>query len=136
MKLGYFLFVLLIVSHISNYCSINVTVIDKEGRRHALRGVSGQNLAELLAANVDTLGDDVVARSPEGRGAVEAHVKIPNELMEKVPAPQGDDERYLTEMAVSYTLDKHSRLASRIVLDQGMQGSLVALSEHYPWKTL
>jgi hypothetical protein len=117
-------------------CSVEVTVIDKDGRRHAIRGVAGQNLAELLAAHVDTLGDDAVARSPEGRGAVEAHVKVPNEMFIKAPAPAGDDIAFLSELAGTGTIDAHSRLASRIVLDKDMQGSLVALAELNPWKTL
>lgn len=117
-------------------CSIEITVIDKDGRRHALRGVTGQNLAELLAAHVDTLGDDAVAGSPEGRGSVEAHVKVPNEMLVKVPAPAGDDQVFLSELAGSGTVDVHSRLASRIVLDKDMQGTLVALGELSPWKTL
>lgn len=111
-------------------------MIDKEGRRHALRGIIGQNLADLIAAHVDTLGDDAVARSPEGRGNIEAHVKVPNEMFSKVPAPAGDDERYLNELAATNSVDTHSRLASKIVLDKTMQGSLVALGELSAWKTL
>lgn len=122
----------------SSSCSIDVTVIDKSGRRHAIRGVAGQNLAELLAAQVEagTLEEDTVVTSPEGSGAVEAHVKVPNELLEAVPAPQGDDARWLSEVAAVDSVDLHSRLASRIVLDKFMNGSLVALGEHYPWRTL
>lgn len=77
-----------------------------------------------------------MAYSPEGRGAVEAHVKVPNELLIKVPAPEGDDRRSLGELATSASIDVHSRLASRIVLDKSFNGSLVALGEHEPWRTL
>jgi len=80
------------------------------------------------------LGDDAVARSPEGRGSVEAHVKIPNEMLVTVPAPAGDDQAFLLELAGNGSIDVHSRLASRIVL--GKQGILVALGELNPWKTL
>lgn len=118
--------------------SVDVTVIDKAGRRHALRGVVGENLAELLAAQVEagTLEEDAVVASPEGAGAVEAHVKVPNEMLSAVPAPEGDDARWLSEVAAADSVDVHSRLASRIVLDKGMQGSLVALADHYPYRTL
>ena len=47
-----------------------------------------------------------VAPSPEGRGAGEAHVKLPNELLEKCPAPQGDDIRWLREVADEFNLDQ------------------------------
>ena len=113
-----------------------MTVIDKSGRRHALRGVSGQNLAQGLAEHVETLGEEAVAQSPEGRGAVEAHVKVPNELLTKFPTPEGDDRRYLNELAESQDVDLHSRLASRITLDASMQGSLVALGDIRPWRSL
>jgi hypothetical protein len=82
------------------------------------------------------LGDDAVARSPEGRGTVEAHVKVPNEMLVQVPPPAGDDEAFLSELAGTGTIDLHSRLASRIVLNKSMQGTLVALGELNPWKTL
>lgn len=82
------------------------------------------------------MGDDAVARSPEGRGSVEAHVKVPNEMLVKVPAPAGDDQAFLSELADSNSIDVHSRLASRIVLDKDMQGTLVALGKLNPWKTL
>ena len=78
----------------------------------------------------------MIARSPEGRGAGEAHVKIPNELLQRFPSPQGDDERWLSEVAEDGSIDRHSRLASRIVLDRSMKGTLVALGDLYPWKTL
>ena len=115
---------------------IEVTVIDKVGRHHVLRGLEGQNLASLLDQHADTLGDDVVGNSPEGRGKAEAHVKVPNELLKMLPASTSEEQRYLAEFAESSSLDKHSRLASRILLDQRMQGALVSLSDLKPWKTL
>jgi len=116
---------------------INVTIIDRQGLHHTLRGLEGQTLVEVLAANLDTLGDEVVVRSPEGRGAIEAHVKVPNELVFRIPVPRGDDARSLAEVVDSVSFDpQHSRLASKIVLDRSMKGALVALGGHCPWKTL
>lgn len=43
--------------------------------------------------------EEVMCLSPEGIGKVEAHVTIPNELLQKVPAPQGPDQRALEEIA-------------------------------------
>lgn len=113
-----------------------MTVIDKVGRHHVLRGLEGQNVASLLEQHAETLGDDVIGSSPEGRGKGEAHVKVPNELMTMLPSPTSEEQRYLAEIAEGSSLDKHSRLASRIILDQRMQGALVSLSDLKPWKTL
>jgi hypothetical protein len=63
-------------------------------------------------------------------------VKIPNEMLTKNPVGGTDDQAFLSELAATGTIDIHSRLASRIVLDKDMQGSLVALGELSPWKTL
>lgn len=75
--------------------------------------------------------------SPEGRHVFDSHVKVPNELVSRIPPPVGDDARALSEVAKPGTVDKqHSRLASSIVLDRSMNGSLVALGENNYWKTL
>lgn len=39
-------------------CSVTLTVVDKLGRRHTIRGLEGQHLNELLMANEELLGDD------------------------------------------------------------------------------
>lgn len=43
--------------------------------------------------------------SPEGRGARESHVKLPNELMAAFPAHTGDDARFLRDIAEPRSLD-------------------------------
>lgn len=37
---------------------VDITVLDKDGHRHALRGRVGQTLAEVLSQHTDVLGDD------------------------------------------------------------------------------
>ena len=44
--------------------------------------------------------------SPDGRGAMEAHCKLPSELLEAFPQPADDDARQLQEIAEANTLDK------------------------------
>lgn len=39
-------------------CSVQVTVVDLLGRRHVVRGTTGQSVVELLQAHLDTLGED------------------------------------------------------------------------------
>ena len=115
---------------------VEITVIDGNGRRHTLLGMEGQTLAQLMEQHVDVLGKNAVAGSPEGRGCVEAHVKVPNELLEEIPAPAGDDDAVLREVADPQSLDAHSRLGSRIVLDKSLDGVVVSVGDIYPWKTL
>lgn len=104
------------------------------GKRHALKGLEGQTLVDIIQDNISALGEDAIARGPEGAGALECHIKIPNELLDIFPEPQGDERRYLSEVGMN--IDHRSRLASKIVLDKHLKGALVALSENAPWKTL
>ena len=43
--------------------------------------------------------------SPEGRGARESHVKLPNELLAAFPPHAGDDARCLADIAAPRALD-------------------------------
>lgn len=61
---------------------------------------------------------------------------MPNELLDAIPAPEGDDQEILSEVAEPSDIDKHSRLGSRIVLDASLRGAVVSIGEIYPWKTL
>ena len=38
--------------------SVQVTVVDLLGRRHVVRGTTGQSVVDLLQAHLDTLGED------------------------------------------------------------------------------
>lgn len=77
-----------------------------------------------------------VAGSPEGRGCMDAHVKIPNEMLDVIPPPTGDDKAVIEELADPASLDKHSRLGSRIILSKSLQGAVLSIGDIYPWKTL
>jgi len=115
---------------------VNINVIDKTGRMHALRGLEGQTVAELFRDNVDILGQAAVAASPEGRNRVESHVKIPSEWFGAVPANEGDDKEVLRELAGEGSFDEHSRLGGRIVLGKNLEGMTLSVGGVYPWKTL
>ena len=117
---------------------VDIHVIDSKGVRHGLRGIEGQNVADLFNENLDVLGRHAVAASPEGRGKVEAHVKIPSQLFDRIPGYSGDEEGQscLGEVADPSSVDDHSRLGSRIVLDKSLDGVTVSVGDIYPWKTL
>lgn len=46
-----------------------------------------------------------VTLSPEGRGVWEAHVKVPTELHDRIPAPVGDERDELEDIAEGNDLD-------------------------------
>lgn len=117
---------------------VSINVIDSKGIRHGLTGIEGQNVADLFNENLDVLGKHAVAASPEGRGKVEAHVKIPNQLFDKIPGYSQDEEGQtcMAEVADPDSIDVHSRLGSRIVLDKSLDGVTLSIGDIYPWKTL
>ena len=47
-----------------------------------------------------------VCLSPDGRGAREAHIKLPQELLAAFPPHTGDDARFLAEVADPNSLDR------------------------------
>ncbi|PSC75358.1 hydroxyneurosporene methyltransferase [Micractinium conductrix] len=105
---------------------VQLTVVDGEGRRHVVRGLVGQNIVEVLEQHMDTLGEEAVCLSPEGRDIKEAHVKLPNELLGAYPAPAGDDAFFLNEIAVG--TDGHSRLGSKLAMGFAHSKALYALT--------
>lgn len=115
--------------------SVPLTVVDLEGRRHALRGLEGQSVADVLSDNIDTFSSDVVALSPEGSDAYESHVKIPAELFPVYPAPTGDAAAELSQVAADGSIDEHSRLASSIKLTKAEGPLLIGLGALAPWHT-
>mmetsp|Transcript_13119 Transcript_13119/g.37886 ORF Transcript_13119/g.37886 Transcript_13119/m.37886 type:complete len:173 (-) Transcript_13119:21-539(-) len=115
---------------------VNFSVIDRSGKVHALRGLEGQTVADVFAQNTDVLGADCVAGSPEGRGRVEAHVKVPSEWFGAVGADEGEAREVLEELVGDTGLDGHSRLGSRVVLGKALEGMTVSVGGVYPWKSL
>lgn len=79
----------------------------------------------------------MIGLSPDGPHAPDSHVKVPNELLEVIPPPLNPEEQWnLEEVAEDDTIDVHSRLASKIVLDHKLNGALFALGDIRPWKIL
>jgi hypothetical protein len=103
---------------------------------HALKGLEGQSLAEVFAQNQSVLGSRAVAASPEGRNRVEAHVKVPSEWFDLVPANEGEDAEVLKELADEGSVSANSRLGSRIVLSKELDGMSVSVGPTFPWRTL
>lgn len=115
---------------------VQLTVVDSEGRRHVVRGTVGQSVVDLLEGHMDTLGEEGICLSPDGRGAREAHIKLPQELLAAFPPHTGDDARFLAEVADPGSLDRHSRLGSKVTLSKELDGTVLALGALYPWKSL
>ncbi|KAK9790509.1 hypothetical protein WJX73_000656 [Symbiochloris irregularis] len=113
---------------------VQVTIVGLDGRRHLVRGLEGQPLVNVLHVNEDAFGEDVVGLSPEGRGALEAHVLVPNEALASIPPLNADDTRVLEQL--SPDLQPNSRLASRIKLSKTLNQMVIALGAIRPWKSL
>jgi hypothetical protein len=123
-------------SHTVYDALVHVKVIDGSGRVHTLTGLEGTTVADLFQQHTAVLGLNAIAASPEGRGKVEAHVKVPTELFDAIPAPRGDDVEWMQQVADPSAVDEHSRLGSRIVLGKELDGMTVSVGDIYPWKTL
>jgi len=114
---------------------VQVTVIDKAGRRHPVRGLAGQTLVQALEQQDALDVSDYLCLSPEGRGEWELVVSVPNEFTTRIPAPGEDDVKSLEQIA-ERAITSNTRLGSKIVLNKDLNQMLVALGEAYPWKTL
>lgn len=115
---------------------VQFTILDTTGRRHVVRGLEGQSIIDVLSAHIDVFGEDALCLGPQGRDQYEAHIKLPNELLDVIPEPKGEESDWLHDIADGKGLDKHSRLASKVVLTPELDGSLIALGAVAPWKTL
>ncbi|KAK9824656.1 hypothetical protein WJX72_012112 [[Myrmecia] bisecta] len=113
---------------------IQITVIGKDGHRFPIRGRIGQTVAEVLRENEDTIGEENICLSPEGRNEFEAHIMLPNEFLEHIPHSSPQDKKYLEEIAP--TITKNSRLGSKVTLTKDLNDMRIALGDLYPWKTL
>lgn len=108
-------------------------MVTRDGRRHTIRGLEGQTLADVFAANEDIVGEDAVCLSPEGRGVVESHVFIPQEYLDRLPSDAAN-RRQIEEVALEP--QPNSRLASKIILSRDLHRATVAVGGVQPWKTL
>lgn len=111
---------------------VTVTVVDQVGRRHVLRGLEGQSIVDVVQENSSMFSGDVVCLSPEGQGRGEMHVKVPNEMEAHLPMTH-DDTKVLGSVAAQGTIDKHSRLGSRVILSKDKDNMLVAIGALAPW---
>lgn len=39
-------------------CSVQLTIVDQTGRRHVVRGTTGQSVVDVLEGHMGTLGED------------------------------------------------------------------------------
>ena len=79
-------------------------------------------------------GVSPVAFSPEGRGAADAVVEVPAEVAAANPHTDEASKRALEELAE--VVKPNSRLASGVVVDESMEGAVIALAKLRPWATL
>ena len=138
-------------AHAPRVKPVSLTLVLPDGRtRMPLRALPGSTLASVLldhAAEIpnshsalegeQSHGVAPVAFSTEGRGAADAVVEVPAEVAAANPLAENDGgaaRRALEELAE--VVKPNSRLASSVVVDEGMEGAVVALAKLRPWATL
>lgn len=136
-------------AHAPRVKPVSLTLVLPDGRtRLPLRALPGSTLASVLldhAAEIPEAhsalegeyshGVSPIAFSPEGRGAADAVVEVPAEVAAANPLLGGADARRALE-ELAEVVKPNSRLASSVVVDEGMEGAVVALSKLRPWATL
>lgn len=112
---------------------VDLTAIDVDGVRHAVKGLTDHTLLRALMNHrlIDPAShrlDDISACTAECR------VMVASEWLEKLP-PRSDDE-YDTLAAASDKgkVDVHDRLGCQILLTTDLQGMVVAVPEPKPWE--
>ena len=120
---------------------VTVHLVLPSGERRALRGLEGDGLLPLLVENADSLVDAAnahavppVALSPAGRGAADAVVEVPNEVVATMAPAGAEEEAAVAELAAR--VKPNSRLASAVTLRRSFDGATLALAELRPWATL
>ncbi|GMH41001.1 hypothetical protein BSKO_08911 [Bryopsis sp. KO-2023] len=106
---------------------VEITVLDLEGVRHPIRGLKGQSLSDLLLEHPE-LSEGVVAPTPSGKGALDAHVLVAQEYLKKMPEKSFVENEDLIELADDH-IASNSRLASAVKLSPEMQGLTVAMGK-------
>lgn len=135
-------------AHAQRVKPVSLTLVLPDGRtRLPLRALPGSTLASVLLDHAAEIpeshssiegehshGVSPVALSPGGRGAADAVVEVPAEVAAATPRGGDDARRALEELAE--VVKPNSRLASSVVVDEGMEGAVIALSKLRPWATL
>jgi len=113
---------------------IRLSAIDFQGQKHNVIGLSGQT---LLKALINTGLIDPDSHRLEDIDACSAHceINIAQEWLDKLPARSYDEEYVLKHNSRARVLNMHSRLGCQVLLNQDLQGMVVALPEPKPWDT-
>ncbi|CAI5710985.1 unnamed protein product [Hyaloperonospora brassicae] len=128
---------------------VNVVLVDYEGNRHMVKGRAGQTLRQACEMNsVGYVKDDSMggggtydARRAdfyteslfgEGSSSPQSHVVISNEWFHKLP-PANARERHIIDTYVpKEDRSVNSRLGTEIVLQEELNGMVVAVPEAPP----
>lgn len=136
-------------AHAQRVRPVSLTLVLPDGRtRLPLRALPGSTLASVLLDHASEIpeqhaalegeyshGVSAVGLSPEGRGAADAVVEVPAEVAAAQPRGGGGAERRALE-ELAEVVRPNSRLASSVVVDERMEGAVIALSRLRPWATL
>lgn len=98
-----------------------VHVTDMEGKKHALEGLDGWRLMEVIR----DYGLPIKAECGGACACATCHVYVDSAWMDKIP-PAGEEEIY--QMDEAFEVKDNSRLSCQIILNEDMDGLCVTLA--------
>nr|CAG4648335.1 EOG090X0GMO [Moina brachiata] len=99
---------------------VNITFIDKEGKKRPVRGKVGDNVLYLA----HRYGIELEGACEASLACSTCHVYVQEEYMDKLPEPKEEEEDML-DMAAA--LKNNSRLGCQIILNHDLEGMVLKL---------
>ncbi|KAF3790120.1 Fdxh Adrenodoxin-like protein [Nymphaea thermarum] len=113
---------------------VKIFAVDPEGKKHEVLGLSGQSLLKALT-NFGLIDPESHGHEELGACSAECEVHIAQEWFDRIPSASYDEAYTLRRNARRGILSTHARLGCQVILDQDLQGMVVAVPEPKPWKT-
>lgn len=114
---------------------INLTAVDPDGDRHAVKGLVGQTLLQTLIRNrLETTQRHQSQELGSCNGNCE--VTVAPEWLPKLPARTPEETEALRRVSTTGAVKRDSRLGCQLRLTPEMDGMTVAMVEERPYEIL
>eukprot|EP00898_Chlorokybus_atmophyticus_P006054 jgi/Chlat1/644/Chrsp103S00969 len=117
--------------------TIDITVFDRSGHRHQIKGLVGRSLLDALVTSE-------LHQEYHSRGLVEGqcfgncgncHVTVSNEALQALPE-RNSTEQDILEALKPEGASSNYRYSCQLKLGKNMDGMVVSIAEWLPWYTL
>lgn len=115
---------------------VQLFVIDKDGKRHSVRALEGQNVAQALL-EYGHLDRHSFMPNPFDSSYFDCHVYVAYDYLKKLPAlttGEKQEEKRILEDYARHRQRDNSRMGKYITLSRDLSGLTVALGEIEPWQ--